>query len=267
MNFKELQEKLVSLYDSVPSLNCGSCWGECCVTPTMTAVEFIHMMRDAKSIFTQEELFFFICQPMVEHNIYQGNSHCRFQNMESGRCQVYKGRAMACRLHGHEALRLYETDDLVFCDKQPDIHRNLKDKGFEEILSGIRDTCMATGFVYDAPYYLLSMNLECWLDFYFIPGISQGRPQLESNLRFIQTHLELEKPEGYYSHTTLEGKINTIDRFFTVLSIQDADPNTAFKLVKSLLNDFPTAGSYFLQEASQFEKLLREKYPDYREPE
>jgi Fe-S-cluster containining protein len=244
-------DQLIKTYDSIPTLHCGDCWGECCVSPTMTAIEFVYMMKNAQIQFSEEKLRDYLTQSLVEHKFYAGNSWCRFQDTQTGRCQNYTGRALACRLHGHEALRVYATPEMEFCAKQPDHDRLLNDTGLDKLLGTIRDYNDKTPALYQSPYYLVSLNLESWIDFYYHPEWTSNRPVLQELSQFLLTALDLPLFEKHKPITTLAGKFAAIDRFYQ--AVHDGDGHKALEEISSIQHDFPSVGSYFLDEARQFE--------------
>ncbi|MGL1903542.1 MAG: YkgJ family cysteine cluster protein [Fibrobacterales bacterium] len=260
---KDIKPKLQNLLDSVPSLDCTGCWGDCCVCPTMTLVEFINMMLHGKELFGEEGLRNYILKPRIEHTIYVGNSHCRFQNMDHGRCEIYPGRALACRLHGHDALRVFESKEMVFCDRNPDVHKNLTNNKLEGMLTVIRELADKANIDYSEPYFMMSLNLEGWIDFYYQPELSERRPQLLNMYQFMRENLELPVLDKAPKHTTLAGKLKTIDTFFTALNGGDA--TLLVSLLNSLISDFPSSGSYFIDEAKQYKKVITEQFPELSE--
>ncbi len=252
----EIYREITEIYKSLPSLECGECWGECCVSPTMTAPEFVLMMRTAQEQFTPTAFENFLKQPAREHRWWEGNHYCRFQNQQSGRCEVYLGRALACRLHGHEALRSYENPDMVFCDKNPDPHKNLDEPQLEKHLEIMRRILDALPLRYEAPWFISSMNLDCWLDFYFTQSLSEGRIELEALWQFLHQELAI---EGIVltPTTTLKGKLNTIEKFW--LTVQEESWEQSKALLHSLENDFPSTGSYFLEEIRFLNEWVSER--------
>lgn len=255
MNSQKAQfEALSQAYNTLPGLQCGECWGECCVSPTMTAIEFIYMMHGAMETLTHQRLLAFLTEPVKEHLFYQGNAHCRFQDMENGRCQNYDHRALACRLHGHEALRVYQTEEMEFCDKKPDHKQDLKKSGLDERLELIRLYNDQLNIPYSEPWYLCSFNLEGWLDFYYNPSLSEQRADLASLYETLHKELTLPEITNRMQLTTLGGLFNVIETLY--MAIEQGDGNLALKCLNSILNDFPSTGSYYLEEAEQMKTIL-----------
>lgn len=254
--FKELHDK----YSTLPGLQCGQCWGECCVSPTMTAIEFVYMMLGAQETMDKTTLLKFIQEPIKEHLFYAGNAHCRFQDMVNGRCQNYETRAMACRLHGHEALRAYQTDDLEFCDKKPDHNKTLSVEGLDRRLETIRDYNDSLEIPYAEPWYFCSLNLESWLDFYYTPSLCEGRPVLAQIQRTIHSMLSLPLINQKVQLTTLTAQLKTIEHLYRAIS--EGDGALVLDLLNDILEGFPSTGSYYLDEANQMKKILLDSQKD-----
>jgi Fe-S-cluster containining protein len=197
-------EQLQQIYDNLPALDCRDCWGDCCVSPTMTASEFAFLLNHLQT--APESMVKFLTEPLKEHSSYPGNHHCRFQDNDNGRCLVYHGRALACRLHGHEAMRYWETDDMEFCLKKPGNNTSLSQEELSKKLSNLTKINEQMGIIYQEPYYFYSLNLESWLDFYFQPHLSADRPKLNVIFKQLHQQIELPTPSHYRALTTLQGK-------------------------------------------------------------
>jgi Fe-S-cluster containining protein len=251
---KAFYAKLQQTYESLPSLDCGNCSGDCCVSPTMTAPEFVLMMQAACQLFTEQEFIAWLKKPVLEHLNYPGNHHCRFQDTDSGRCKVYPGRAMACRLFGHEALRHFENADMEFCAKEPGNRFALSKDHLENIFETIQTIHHNCDLYYGEPYFLMSLHLDAWIDFYYAPNLVTNRPSLASLRHFLDTELHL-PPINHSGHTTLPGKLKTIDLLFHY--INHGDKTQCLETLESLLNDFPSVGSYYHDEAKQILQMLQ----------
>lgn len=246
---------LDKLYANVPGLDCGTCSGHCCVSPTMTAPEFVMLILQMLKMYSSAECVEWLRKPSVEHDMYPGNNYCRMQNRSSGRCEVYPGRALACRLHGHEALRAHASDEQEFCNLKPGNRYALKADKFELMLGNVRDINAAYDLTYEAPYFFLSHHLDAWIDFWLHPEYVANRPQLEPYRRFLDTYLTSPSDSSKIPvHTTLEGQLRTIDRLFT--AIEQGDGQKAWELVQSLEHDFPSTASYYLEESRSIAKML-----------
>jgi len=246
---------LNKLYSDVPGLDCGTCAGHCCVSPTMTAPEFVMLILQMQEMYTPEECLEWIQKPAIEHDMYPGNNYCRMQNRTTGRCEVYPGRALACRLHGHEALRLHASDEQEFCNLKPGNRHALKEDKFELMLGDVRDINAAFDLTYESPYFFLSHHLDAWIDFWLHPEYAAQRPQLQPYRKFLDTFLIIpEDAKNIPVHTTLEGQLRTIDKLF--VAIEDGDAQQAWNLLQSLEHDFPSTASYYLEESRSIAKML-----------
>jgi len=261
MSYKtEISDKVKDLLNSVPGLDCTGCWGDCCVSPTMTLVEFIYMMESGKEIFGEPTFKNFLEKPRIEHKIYVGNSHCRFQDLDDGKCLIYPGRALACRLHGHDALRAFESKEMVFCDRNPDKDQSLTQDLLNSMIHSVRELADQIEIAYEEPYFMLSLNLECWIDFYYNESISVHRNPLKYMYDYLHENLRLPELEKPTRHTTLSGKLNTIDKLFD--AINSGDGYTMITLLNALISDFPSSGSYWIDEAKQYKKVILEQFPE-----
>lgn len=248
-------DTILQAYQNVPSLQCTGCKGECCVSPTMTAAEFAIMMCYLMEKPTEQNWIDMLNRPSVEHEHWHGNSYCRFQDRTTGYCLVYSNRALACRLHGHDALKAYETPESVFCDLNPDVNHELDMPLLEKLLLPVQTEVGIFGSPYEAPFYFVSMNLECWLDFYFHPELAAGRPQLEKTWMDLRRIIKIDNVSGLV-RTTLGGKLNLIEKAFQ--AVLEENFSEAILSFQSLQTDFPSVGTYFLEEAKLWENECRQ---------
>jgi len=220
----------------------------------MTAPEFVRMMHWAHVNYGEEKLTKILQAPSREHFHFADNAFCRFQG-ETGLCTSYQGRAMACRLHGHEAMRAFASSGTEFCDRGPAGNHALTAEQVDPLVENIRQAIALTGITYAPPYFLLSLNLECWLDFVYHPEWSVHRPTLHSTLQFLQAHIILPVLNPIPTHTTLAGKLNTIDRLFR--AIEASEHELAYSLLQELQHDYPSCASYYVEEALAMEPMFQ----------
>jgi Fe-S-cluster containining protein len=254
---------LLTSYGNVVGLACGDCPGDCCVSPTLTAPEFVHMMRQALLRFGESQLLALLSAPTREHLAYPGNHHCRFQDSSSGRCINYEGRGLACRLHGHEVLRQFHIPDMEYCARLPAPDRPFPKEEVEGMIDAIQQVRESFGCDYSAPYFLTALNLECWLDLYFHLELTRERPTLAPLGEMLRREVLLPQPAILRDWTTLRGKLNAIDRLTELLDAGDALAIEAQLL--SLLNDYPSVGSLFLAEGNEMLKFVQERIADLLE--
>jgi hypothetical protein len=250
----EIESLIESAYEGVPSIDCSGCSGDCCVSPTMTAPEFVRMMHWARENFGLEKLTEILMQPSREHFLYADNAFCRFQD-PGGLCTSYQGRAIACRLHGHEAMRAFASEGTEFCTRNPSGNTAMTSEQVEPLIENIRKALSLSGIPYSSPYFLISLNLECWLDFAYHPEWSKDRPALLPTRQYLDQFIELPKLPQHRCNTTLEGKLNTIDKLFAAIEKEDSARIEA--LLQELHDDFPSCGSYFLEELAAMKEMFR----------
>ena len=247
---------LTDIYSNIPGLKCDGCWGECCVSPTLTLAEFVYMMNHGEQDLKPEEFKNFLSLPLQEHLFYTGNAHCRFQDKKNGRCQNYNGRAASCRIHGHNAMKHFKVANMEYCDIGQDPSGELKPQGLQVIFDEIAKINHASAESYVEPYYLMSLNLEGWIDFYYQTEISTNRPQLLRIHNILVENLNLPKLK-LNPHTTLAGKLNTIDNMYEAFA--DGDALLVQELLQSTKVNFPSVGSYFQEEASYLLDMVENK--------
>lgn len=241
------------IYALVTSLDCNGCPGDCCVSPTMTAPEFVYFMRNAVESLSNHELDEILCADIRFHANYKGNTYCRFQ-LVAGPCNNYRGRALACRLFGHEVLREYSIPDMEFCTRNPPGNTTLKSPVVDQMLQRIREILSVEKLNYEAPFFLQSLNLESWLDFYFQPEIALKHPALQNLRNYLDRNLQIAKPQNMPEHTQIAQKLAQIERLHEMIAAEEAE--TVLDILENLLHDFPTCGSYYIDEAKQIKDII-----------
>ncbi|HSQ41066.1 MAG TPA: YkgJ family cysteine cluster protein [Fibrobacteraceae bacterium] len=251
-----IEELISQAYAGVPSLDCQGCPGDCCVSPTMTAPEFVRMMHWARQHFTETRLIEILRSPSREHLEFADNVFCRFQG-NNGLCTNYEGRALACRLHGHEAMRAFATSDSEFCHRNPPGNTAMLSEQVEPLLENIRQTLVLAGISYEPPYFLLSLNLESWIDLAYHSEWAEHRPTLAPTSQYLSSWLELPPMRFRPCHTTLEGKLKAIDRLFD--AIETGIFPSVGEILREIREDFPSCGSYYLEESKAMDQMFREQ--------
>lgn len=252
----ELAKRLQGIYSMVTPLDCSGCSGDCCVSPTMTAPEFVVFMQNAQQTRSTTALEQIISVPLRVHPHYEGNAFCRFQ-LATGPCDNYQGRALACRLFGHEVLREYAVPNMEFCTRNPPGNRNLQAPTVDAMLAEIRQLMAAENLEYSAPFFMESLSLECWLDFYFNPELCANRPSLTSLRNYLDAQLQIPRPPAYPIHTNLAQKMVQIEVLHQQIAAENG--SAVLEILHSLLNDYPTCGSYYLSEAQQILDIITPK--------
>ncbi len=251
-----IAQLLEDAYQGVSSIDCTGCSGDCCVSPTLTAPEFVRMMHWAKQNYSKDVLQTLLTQTSREHFRYADNAFCRFQDSH-GLCTNYHGRALACRLHGHEAMREFASPGTEFCHRNPAGNHDLSPQVVTQLVEKIRTANELADIPFETPYFLWSLNLEAWLDFAYHPELSQHRPSLQPLWMYFKENLKIPLlPAPILSHTTLAGKLNCIDKLYSTL--EDGNSTIAMDLLRQLQEDFPSCGSYYIEEASQMMEMLKD---------
>lgn len=251
--------RLESLYKIVPGVPCiAGCKG-CCVSPTITLTEFIYMMRYLLKTYKREIFLKFITYPMRPHPQFEGNYYCRFQS-ENGYCGLHEGRALACRLHGLpviEDLGIKNLENCTIMDKSECPQVNVKEINgwIDELLLCNQELRPDYG---DEFHHIIGLNVECWLDIAFWDNISSNI------IRNLQNLIRSLLPEdliinGYLPHTEISEKIDAVS--LLEMLINSGDKDAVENILDHLQNKYPTAGTYFSDDASWIREKL--KKPEY----
>ncbi len=245
-SISDSQEALSSLYKKLPPVPCFAGCKGCCVSPTMTLVEFICLFNWMLNEYSQEEMEAFIAKPMLAHPDFEGNFFCRLQG-ENGLCQGHGGRALACRLHGLpviEKLKIQNLENCQIMDKDylPDLPLETAQSWLSKLVelnNQVKDN-------YEGSFYgLLAFNLEGWLDICFQENVAND---LWTELReLLKKHLkEFSLAKEYKPLSQLADKMEFIS--LLELSIKFTDPQSTLESLKQLKKKFPSTGSYFQAE-------------------
>lgn len=222
----------------------------------MTAPEFVWMMLGAFACRSPEEWQSLVSAPSREHFSYAGNAHCRWQ-LTGGLCGNYFHRALSCRLHGHDALRALASDNTESCDLHPAGYLALSTNLLSKILAEVTQLNDDAGLPYSEPYFMQSLNLECWLDFMGHPSYSQGRESLQPLRAYLDRYLgQLPWPGQIHAHTTLSAKLGEIDKLYT--AIAQGDGASVLRHLDSLESDYPSCATFWVTEARHFRQMLLE---------
>jgi len=154
-------------------------------------------------------------------------------------------------------MREFSNSGTEFCDKNPSGNHAMQSSQVEPLVENIRQSLSLAGIAYECPYYLLSLNLECWLDFAYHPEWSEGRQSLQITRKYLDQFLELPVLTRIPQHTTLNAKLNAIDRLFSAIESEDCSLVTS--ILSELQNDYPSCGTYFDDEAKAMEQMFLQK--------
>lgn len=244
-----LLEKLGKLYECLPGVPCAAC-GECCVSPTVTLLEFIYLMDGLIAQCSKEELTQMLCRAPQFHATSEGNLLCRIQN--KGLCAIHTSRTMACRLHGLPVLSLLEIAGQENCGKMKEGLPDVDPKELHSWLSLLTELNGELISPYGEPYWLAGLNLECWLAVYYDPLLDAG-PFGEAKEILCERYPQLgEIP--YEDKTKLKEKVDKITLLFEMVKVVPSE-GLSF-LVDSITADYPLTGTYYLEESKKIRKVL-----------
>ncbi len=256
-NINQLLKQLNLIYEKLPPVPCFAC-GKCCVSPTITFIEFIYLLDGICEDLSMESIQKFLFHPAIFHTEYEGNLICRFLDTK-GRCQVHKSRSMACRLHGLPVISKLNINNLENCQKMdPNSLPNVELKKLQEWLDELSSINSQLYEYYEEPFWIAGFNIECWFSVMYDPMLNFGpfktfKNILSNRYKKIQ-HLE------YNDKTNLKEKVDKITMFneFSKTGIGDGLVN----LLDSIINDYPQTGTYFLDEANMYKKAILKNQSD-----
>ena len=76
-NINQLLKQLNLIYEKLPPVPCFAC-GKCCVSPTITFIEFIYLLDGICEDLSMESIQKFLFHPSIFHTEHEGNLTCRF---------------------------------------------------------------------------------------------------------------------------------------------------------------------------------------------
>lgn len=245
---------LSELCSEVPSVPCFAC-GDCCVSPTCTLAEFIMLARHVAERMPPGSLDAFLLKPAENHPGYEGNLRCRSQDPISRRCLVHEGRTMACRLFGHGVIDTLKISGLENCRKMdPGTVKSVAADKLTEWLSrltGINRSLVPS--YYTEPYWIMGLNLECWLAVYFDPLLDDGAWGVMK--RLLRANLDFSRFEArFQDRTGLKDKADRIMLLYEL--IRSGVRDRSLPLIKDIRESYPLTGTYYLEELGRLEKLV-----------
>jgi len=253
-DLRDAFDELEKIYAQPPALPCVSC-GTCCVTPHLTLVEFAYQLDSLLTLLSPEEISALMDAPMPEAEHLPGNYLCKLQNAEN-KCLSHPGRSLSCRLEGLPLMDLLANRITPICPHITD--QDVASDVTAELISQWQDRLSAlnAGFhtVMEEPYWLESLNLECWWAVALDPKITQ--PFFLQIRQHLADTFDLSLFAPHYVDTTdLSRKLNLIDAFFA--ANEQKNPDKAFKLIRQVMHDFPRTGTYYRREAQEYFKLMK----------
>ncbi len=237
-----MTKKLEGIYRSLPGLPClAGCTG-CCVSPTMTLSEFIHMIGFVFEKFSQHEIEKYFDLPMEPHPKFEGNFYCRFQSSE-GLCVVHSHRALACRMHGLPVIDQLGVNNMENCtimEKQflPNVSRSTAGEWLSLLVETNKEILTEYGENF---YHLIGLNVECWLDILFVDDLANDL--LVSLQNVLRGSFENFRTINYQKKTEIIEKINTISLLEMV--IQTGEKESVLSLLNKIESEYASTGGYF----------------------
>lgn len=255
MNLDGLLKQLSRLYADLPAVPCKGC-GECCVSPTITLLEFIFLFDGLFKTFTTSEIQSLLLSPIQFHGRSEGNLQCKFLSKQ-GRCIIHPCRSMACRLHGLPVIEKLNIPGQENClkireEQTADIPLDELEKWLEN-LTHLNSELLE---YYTAPFFIAGFNIECWLSVVYDPFLDMDpfiKIKKILNERFPQLALI-----PYQDQTNLKEKTDKI-LFFSEFLKQGVSEEL-IELLDSISRDYPYTGTYFLQEAEKYKIEILKRF-------
>ncbi|OGS37092.1 MAG: hypothetical protein A2293_08460 [Elusimicrobia bacterium RIFOXYB2_FULL_49_7] len=249
------ETELAALYQRVPGVPCACC-GECCVSPTCTFLEFLLLMKSFVHVYPPERVAERLLLAPEIHPAYDGNLYCRFQENRCGLCLVHSGRTLACRLFGHLAINALGVKELENCRRMPPLSEEvLRPEQVRTFLADLTDlNRRLVPSYYEEPYWVMGLNIECWLAVYFDPLLDD---QVFGEMkRLLRQTIDLSFLEDRYHDTTgLKEKVDKIALLYGL--IQTDFLSDAHRLIDDIRNHYPQTGTYYLEELEKIAFLVR----------
>jgi len=250
--FKELE----GLYSKIPGVPCTGC-GNCCVTPSVTLVEFVYLMRSLIETRPTEEITELLSRKMDPHPKFAGNHKCRFLS-PIGKCTVHPSRPLPCRLHGLPVLEELKLEGMVTYTEMDTTQ--CPTVAFDTLKSWLNEITDLNQEIYpiNEPYWLTGLNIESWLAVYFDDSIDGGIFVPIKKFMIENFDFGFAK-SSYRDRTHLKEKLDKIEILYQLQGV--ADPETVKKLLNSLISDYPRAGTFFIAEAKNILGFLDAPVP------
>jgi Fe-S-cluster containining protein len=250
--------ELQALYDSLPGVPCILGCGVCCATPSVTPLEFIYLFRSMLEQVPRPTIISWIQRGMTVHPWGGNNFLCRFQTLDRNKgCLVHPYRPLACRLFGLPVLDRLKIENLEKCPvMDPAACPDVPLPALQKWLLAVEDLNRDFPEYYAEPYWLVGLNIECWLAVYLDPLLDMGVFGRLKNILHEQIDLSF-LTEHYRDTTRLKEKIDKITLFYMLFS-QGLSAESREILV-SIRDDYPATGTYFTEEAAKFLEIIVDK--------
>ena len=240
--------ELEKLYSTLPELSCKAC-GLCCVSPTCTLSEFVYLFSYLCKNYPKHIVQKYVLTPLEIHPDYEGNLRCIF--LKNDKCAIHYARTGACRLFGVPSLHNFEINNLEECKNGITITSGNGDSAF--IKSWLDELVKLNESLYDfsqEPYFIRGFTIQCWLDIYFDDSLDFD--VFHEIKEVMYRHIDLSYcNKSYALQTQLRDKFDKI-AILSSLLYTSCDIELVKKTVNSIKNDYPTTGTYFLEEATAY---------------
>lgn len=248
-----VQAELKKVYQKTPDVPCNNC-GKCCVSPHMSFIEVVGVLRRMVEVFTEEQLRTIISSRPVISVYHMSNIVCPL--LVNNSCACYESRPLSCRLEGIDVLDVLTHRERI-CQYQSGAVTD-KDFGGQDI-EDVLEMANKLNHQYtgslDEPYYFDSVNIYCWFAIMFDPDITQEyfldiRRKLlaEVDIAFLA--------DSYVNHTRLNEKLDLIDRFFVLNDEQKAQE--ALDCMLKVNSEFPYTGAYYYPQANVYINFMKD---------
>ncbi|MHB8066778.1 MAG: YkgJ family cysteine cluster protein [Desulfobaccales bacterium] len=240
---------LEALYQALPPVPCEGC-GSCCVTPHLTLVEFAYLLRHLENNFSRPEMITLLQAPMVPAAHFAGNFLCPLQDRD-GLCRVYPARSLSCRAEGLPVIDSMSGREAPACrqSEQKRLATEVTEAAVRDWLSRLSAISMTYHAFYEEPYFLNSLNIECWFAVMLDPKIRQ--PFFIQLRNLLKKEFNSDFLTPYYTdHTNLAGQLDLIDKFFH--ACRRKRPRRALAAMRRVIEEFPGTGSYYQYEGREF---------------
>ncbi len=244
---------LKALYQALPPVPCEGC-GSYCVTPHLTLVEFVYLLRYLGENFSRPEMITLLQAPMVPAARFPGNFLCPLQD-QKGLCRVYPARSLSCRAEGLPVIDAMSGRMAPVCrqGKQKQLDLEVTEMTVGDWLNRVGAISMAYHAFYEEPYFLNALNIECWFAVMLDPKIRQ--PFFIKLRNLLRTEFNFEFLAPYYlDHTDLAAQLDLIDKFFH--ACRQKRPRQAVAAMRRVIAEFPRTGSYYQHEGRESLKHL-----------
>lgn len=249
------KKELKLIYAELPEVKCQAC-GTCCVSPTVTLLEFVYLMDDLCRSGGEDLLASFLNKPTEFHARHDGNLVCRLLGPE-GKCLAHSHRTMACRLHGLPVINELGIRNLENCEKvEPRLQPQIPVDRLRAWLGRLTTLSENIQEKYEEPYWLTGLNLECWLAVVYDPLMDMGPFRRAKEI--LQSRFPMLREFGFKNETRLREKVDKISMLFEFFSVGVSED--VLEILDSIMNDYPQTGTYYLKEAEDYKKVLEKRF-------